>query len=1223
MNADNLEFKSNVSSALQLWQAFEYLSPQKPPEVKCAKGVCNWEIHVDSLSDQDMPWVDPKKQDDLQKLFFVGEHSTRRFLLFAGVLPGDVYTNAARVIIGTPAIADDEKAGPADAASLVLPIDENGYVAGQPFVSSTPWALGNLARSGRSETHFDFSGFFGLDGAEAATVAALKTLLVKNTLLPPQTPNSKELATVSTLLASEKEEVKAQEIRETYRTVTADDIREMTALLFEKLGWHPSREAPWVIKTQSASKKNKKELDDPLNSFYAADIEAVQRAFLAGNTGNTLNQFLASMESCERVDLDADGDKAPLLKGVHPSKLPLAAWPGAHALVTAQQFAVNTIRHDLAHAGLFSVNGPPGTGKTTMLKDIVAMVIQQRADALMAFQRPEDAFREALAVENHKDAAWKPAASLCGYGIVVTSANNGAVENISRELPGLSSIDEKIQLDYFSQVSDSMGLGRKESRPEDAQTWGLISAALGNSSNRNAFASSFWYTNKETKKLANGETNPLAQVSLPEWIASQRAGIPSWEDARARYRIAREEAENQIAKAAGLVDTLALRPKLSEQLTQLQAQERALTLHLRQLETEADTATKSWAGANAALKAAASHLEHARARAASDDQLDTAVTLVRSHHANRPGGELKQLSMEMVQAQSAEQASQRNLANHHGSKPGLLTRWFSKNKVVAWELRDRQLTALIENAQAAFQTAQKLKHAIELWEQQLRSLQDQEQRCRDTAAATRMRMANAGFTDHCSLAIVATVHANAQRDAQQAEQDSLRLSDLRREQAAQLIDVQTRAAQLSSDLEAMAQKLALAGFSGATTNAWNLSELSRDDFHKASPYQEPGPLFSARRALFVASMDLHKAFVVHAWGKLKPTLSVFVDLLQGKLPSGRVTGGVMPLWDAFFLVVPLVSTAFASFPRLFKGVKADDLAWLLIDEAGQAAPQQAIGAIWRSKRAVIVGDPIQLEPVVSIPQELVTPLQNYCATPAKYIPPDASVQTLADRSNRYGTLMGSKEDGTELWLGCPLVVHRRCTNPMFQIANSIAYENKMVYGTRDDGSHFGPSSAWLHASDGDAQGHWIESQAKRVLGGIALLTNNEVRDKKGKLRIYVITPFKLVSERMRDMLRPIFGDETAKEMCGTVHTFQGKEADFVIFLLGGDPSRPGVISGFAGRKPNLINVAVTRAKKRLFVIGNKAFWCSPADSNAYYSTMENLLSTSGRETSADSSNRQQ
>ena len=77
----------------------------------------------------------------------------------------------------------------------------------------------------------------------------------------------------------------------------------------------------------------------------------------------------------------------------------------------------------------------------------------------------------------------------------------------------------------------------------------------------------------------------------------------------------------------------------------------------------------------------------------------------------------------------------------------------------------------------------------------------------------------------------------------------------------------------------------------------------------------------------------------------------------------------------------------------------------------------------------------------------------------------------------------------------------------------------------------------------------------------------------------------------------------AKEMCGTVHTFQGREADYVIFLLGGDPGRPRVISGFAGKNPNLVNVALTRAKKRFYVVGDKSFWTGSGDSNQYYSRM--------------------
>lgn len=78
-------------------------------------------------------------------------------------------------------------------------------------------------------------------------------------------------------------------------------------------------------------------------------------------------------------------------------------------------------------------------------------------------------------------------------------------------------------------------------------------------------------------------------------------------------------------------------------------------------------------------------------------------------------------------------------------------------------------------------------------------------------------------------------------------------------------------------------------------------------------------------------------------------------------------------------------------------------------------------------------------------------------------------------------------------------------------------------------------------------------------------------------------------------------------LCGTVHTLQGKETDFVIFLLGRDPSRPGVISSFADHKPNLVNVAITRAKKRLHVVGHANFWSGLNDSKGCYQTMNKLL----------------
>ena len=95
--------------------------------------------------------------------------------------------------------------------------------------------------------------------------------------------------------------------------------------------------------------------------------------------------------------------------------------------------------------------------------------------------------------------------------------------------------------------------------------------------------------------------------------------------------------------------------------------------------------------------------------------------------------------------------------------------------------------------------------------------------------------------------------------------------------------------------------------------------------------------------------------------------------------------------------------------------------------------------------------------------------------------------------------------------------------------------------------------------------------------------------------------FKTVATNMKKLLfkevNSLFGGKYQKaeisswvhKSVGTIHTFQGKESEVVILLLGGNPQKPGSLN-WAAKEPNILNVGLTRAKNLIFVVGNHKSW---------------------------------
>jgi superfamily I DNA and/or RNA helicase len=137
----------------------------------------------------------------------------------------------------------------------------------------------------------------------------------------------------------------------------------------------------------------------------------------------------------------------------------------------------------------------------------------------------------------------------------------------------------------------------------------------------------------------------------------------------------------------------------------------------------------------------------------------------------------------------------------------------------------------------------------------------------------------------------------------------------------------------------------------------------------------------------------------------------------------------------------------------------------------------------------------------------------------------------------------------------------------------------------------GPSR-WIDVQ-GRGQDKWCQAE-----GDVVVDCLRRLRASGCVPNIYIVTPFVVVQDRLRELLRrdgvlESWVDDPyswVRERIGTVHTVQGREAEAVIFVLGAPEAAQRGARGWAGGRPNLLNVAVTRAKEAVYVVGNRALW---------------------------------
>lgn len=822
-----------------------------------------------------------------------------------------------------------------------------------------------------------------------------------------------------------------------------------------------------------------------LHSFFVDDLEKAKSI----KTKN-LDSYLLG-ESKERINLNSRTDTSSFNPRVfqdilQPKNYPVARYPSnaKYSLSLMQQIAVNlAIGYD--NEKMRSVNGPPGTGKTTLLKDIFAELLVEQAYEITKLTNKEVSKNDKLKYYDKAYIGVMPS-SIADKEIVVASSNNGAVQNIVNEFPLISKIDKSFldelrKADYFWRISNSKN-------------------------------STEWRKNEDGKLIEILKSEPFADEKF--------CGLLSQEGGK------KDNIEGIIIAIKHVYDYLN-----KEHEPNNKVYDEFLKKYRQVCEYKNER-------------------QHIADKYVNLLKLREQVEAKRKIHEEKKvkfGDELKII----VEKNNADEILlKQNLAEIE-EKINICIYEIGKNiKEVNNVKQSIKALELQKPNFLRFKARREYKKRLYTFSEQLIELLKKEKELNLEQASLEKEKRN----------IEKTLIENE-------EKVSVKKKDIDR-----IIQSDT------NEIQEFDYKIQNISFE---LQKYSINELNMyidyDSLQLSNPWFDE-EYRKLQSKLFIEALRVRKQFLYENRKSIKSALLIW-NRQKEYIDNKQV---IIEAWNWINMVIPIISSTFASFSRMCANLEIESLGYLFVDEAGQALPQSIVGAIFRSKKVMVVGDPAQIKPVLTLDSSILSMIGKHYGVSNKYLSDSASVQTLVDDISKYGFYKSDDE-----WIGIPLWVHRRCKNPMFDISNAISYGGNMVQSTDVLGK-----ALWYDIT-GSASDKYVKDQGhflkEKILDMIK--HNPDIIDKSKKDIVYVISPFRNVAYHLSHKLKEIgftrYGNDGKPTNVGTVHTFQGKEADIVFLVLGCDEKSRGAARwAMSSTNPNIMNVSATRAKEEFYIIGD-------------------------------------